>query len=143
MAMLPFCGYNMGDYFTHWLKIGQTPGAKMPKIYFVNWFRKDERGKFLWPGFGENSRVLKWIFERCNGKAQAVETPIGWLPRPEDLDTRGLDVPPASLAKLLSVDVPGWLAEIPLINTFFDEFGDHLPSELRDQVSKLEKRLKS
>src|SRR5262249_59075328 len=81
MAMLPFCGYNMGDYFAHWLKMGQTPGAKMPKIYFVNWFRKDERGKFLWPGFGENSRVLKWIFERCNGTGHAADTPIRRLPR--------------------------------------------------------------
>src|SRR6185436_11540402 len=143
MAMLPFCGYNMGDYFAHWFKMGEKANAKLPKIFSVNWFRQDENGKFVWPGYGENSRVLKWIFERCNGSANAVETPIGRLPRPEDLDTRGLDIAPASLAKLLSVDVPGWLAEIPLINTFFDEFGDHLPSELRDQVSKLEKRLKA
>ena len=120
MAMLPFCGYNMGDYFAHWLKIGRASGAKMPKIYFVNWFRKDEKGKFLWPGYGENSRVLKWIFERCEGKAHAVDTPIGRLPRPEDLDTRGLDMPEASLAKLLSVDAAGWQSEIPLINNFFD-----------------------
>ena len=142
MAMLPFCGYNMGNYFAHWLKLGKTPGAKMPKIYFVNWFRKDERGKFLWPGYGENSRVLKWIFERCNGTADAVETPIGRVPRPEDLDTRGLDIAPAALAKLLSVDVPGWLAEIPLINNFFEEIGEHLPNELREEVSRLEQRLK-
>src|SRR4029078_6118737 len=142
MAMLPFCGYNMGDYFAHWLRVASKKGDKMPKIFFVNWFRKDERGKFLWPGFGDNSRVLKWIFERCNGTAHAVDTPIGRLPRPEDLDIRGLDLPPTSLAKLLAVDVPGWLAEVPLINTFFDEFGDRLPAELRDQASKLEKRLK-
>jgi phosphoenolpyruvate carboxykinase (GTP) len=142
MAMLPFCGYNMGDYFAHWLKVGNTPGAKMPRIFFVNWFRKDERGKFLWPGYGENSRVLKWIFERCNGKATAVDTPIGRLPRPEDLDTRGLDIAPAALAKLLSVDVPGWLAEVPLINNFFDEIGEHLPPELREEAIRLEQRLK-
>jgi phosphoenolpyruvate carboxykinase (GTP) len=143
MAMLPFCGYNMGDYFAHWLKIGRTPGAKLPKIYFVNWFRKDEKGKFLWPGYGENSRVLKWIFERSSGTAKAIHTPIGRLPRPEDLDTRGLDIPPANLSKLLNVDVPGWLAEVPLINNFFDEFGRHLPEELREQAAQLEKRLKS
>jgi phosphoenolpyruvate carboxykinase (GTP) len=142
MAMLPFCGYNMGDYFAHWLRVGKTPGAKMPKIFFVNWFRKDDKGKFLWPGYGENSRVLKWIFERCNGTAKAVDTPIGRLPLAEDLDTRGLDMPPGSLAKLLAVDVPGWLAEVPLINNFFDEFGDRLPQELRRQVIELEKRLK-
>jgi phosphoenolpyruvate carboxykinase (GTP) len=142
MAMLPFCGYNMGDYFDHWLKIGGTPGAKMPKIYFVNWFRKDEKGKFLWPGFGENSRVLKWIFERCNGTATAVDTPIGRLPRLEDIDTTGLDLPAANLAKLLSVDIPGWLAEVPSINSFFDEIGDHLPQELRRQAAHLERRLK-
>ncbi|HLH31238.1 MAG TPA: phosphoenolpyruvate carboxykinase (GTP) [Terriglobia bacterium] len=142
MAMLPFCGYNMGDYFAHWLSVGRTAGAKMPKIYFVNWFRKDERGKFLWPGYGENSRVLKWIFERCNGTAGAVDTPIGRLPRPEDLDTKGLELPPGALAKLLNVDVPGWLAEIPLINNFFEEMGEHLPAEMREEVSALEQRLK-
>jgi phosphoenolpyruvate carboxykinase (GTP) len=143
MAMLPFCGYNMGDYFAHWLRVGKTAGAKMPKIYFVNWFRKDEKGKFLWPGYGENSRVLKWIFERCNGTANAIDTPIGRLPSAEDLDTTELDMPPSNLAKLLNVDVAGWLAEIPLINSFFDEFGDRLPEELRGQVAQLEKRLKS
>src|SRR6266571_1463868 len=142
MAMLPFCGYNMGDYFAHWLKVGATPGAKMPKIYFVNWFRKDEKGKFLWPGYGDNSRVLKWIFERCNGTANAVDTPIGRLPRPEDIDTRGLDIAPAALGKLLSVDIPGWLAEVPSINTFFDELGEHLPAQLRTEVAQLELRLK-
>jgi phosphoenolpyruvate carboxykinase (GTP) len=142
MAMLPFCGYNMGDYFAHWLRIGRTSGAKMPKIYCVNWFRKDEKGKFLWPGYGENSRVLKWIFERCDGTAGAVDTPIGRLPRPVDIDTRGLGIPEASVSRLLSVDTAGWLAEIPQINSFFDEFGDRLPFELRDQVAQLERRLK-
>jgi phosphoenolpyruvate carboxykinase (GTP) len=142
MAMLPFCGYNMGDYFGHWLKIGATPGAKLPKIYFVNWFRKDDKGKFLWPGYGENSRVLKWIFERCNGTADAVDTPIGRLPSPDDLDLRGLDISAANLSKLLSVDTAGWLAEIPLINKFFEEFEDRLPEALKDEVSRLEQRLK-
>jgi phosphoenolpyruvate carboxykinase (GTP) len=142
MAMLPFCGYNMGDYFSHWLKIGATPGAKLPKVFFVNWFRKDERGNFLWPGYGENSRVLKWVFERCDGSAKAVETPIGRLPRPEDLDTQGLDISPASLSKLVSVDIEGWLAEIALITQYFDKFGDRLPKELRDEVARLEQRLR-
>jgi phosphoenolpyruvate carboxykinase (GTP) len=142
MAMLPFCGYNMGDYFAHWLKLGATPGAKMPKIYFVNWFRKDEKGKFMWPGYGDNSRVLKWIFERCNGTGSAVDTPIGRLPRPEDLDTRGLDIPAASLTKLLSVDMQGWLAEVPSINTFFEEFGERFPAALKEEVIRLEKRLR-
>ena len=142
MAMLPFCGYNMGNYFAHWLKVGAKPGAKMPKIFFVNWFRKDEKGKFLWPGYGENSRVLKWIFERCNGTAKAVDTPVGRLPGPEDLDVHGLDMAPANLAKLLSVDREGWLAELPLINQFFDTFGDRLPRALKDEVARLEERLK-
>jgi phosphoenolpyruvate carboxykinase (GTP) len=143
MAMLPFCGYNMGSYFSHWLQVGATPGAKMPKIFFVNWFRKDEKGKFLWPGYGENSRVLKWIFERCNGTGGAIDTAIGRLPRPEDLDVQGLDIPAANLSRLLSVDVEGWLAETPLINQFFDEFGERLPKALKDEVNRLEQRLKS
>ena len=142
MAMLPFCGYDMGSYFGHWLKIGATPGAKMPKIFLVNWFRKDEKGKFLWPGYGENSRVLKWIFERCNGTANAVDTPVGRLPRPEDLDVKGLDLPPTNLTKLLNVDVEGWLSEIPLIHQFFVQFGQRLPEALRDEVNRLEQRLK-
>jgi len=108
MAMLPFCGYHMGDYFAHWLKIGaQFEPSKLPKIYYVNWFRQDENGKFLWPGYGENSRVLKWIFERCDGKAHAVDTPIGRLPTPADLDTHGLNILAADIAKLLSVDIEG------------------------------------
>src|SRR5207244_2473226 len=115
--------------------------AKMPKIFFVNWFRKDEKGKFLWPGYGENSRVLKWIFERCDGTAKAVDTPIGRLPRPEDLDIQGLDIPAANLAKLLSVDVDGWLAEVPLINQFFDEFGDRLPKAMKKEVTRIEIRM--
>ena len=142
MAMLPFCGYNMGDYFGHWLKIGATPGAKLPKIFFVNWFRKDEKGGFLWPGYGENSRVLKWVFERCNGTATAVDTPIGRLPRAEDLDTQGLDITAANLSKLLNVDREGWLGEIPLINEYFDKFGARMPKALKDEVARLEERLK-
>ena len=121
---------------------GEKGGDKMPKIFYVNWFRQDENGKFMWPGYGENSRVLKWVFERCDGTAKAVETPIGLLPRPEDLDTQGLDIPPASLSKLLSVDIEGWLAEIPLITQYFDKFGDRLPKQMKEEVAHLEQRLK-
>jgi phosphoenolpyruvate carboxykinase (GTP) len=143
MAMLPFCGYNMGDYFGHYLRVGKRPGAKLPKIYYVNWFRQDENGKFLWPGYGENSRVLKWIFERCDGKANAVVTPIGNLPTPNDLDMRGLDISADALAKLLAVDVDGWLAEVPLIREHFAKFGSHLPEGMKQEVDELEKRLKA
>jgi phosphoenolpyruvate carboxykinase (GTP) len=142
MAMLPFCGYNMGDYFGHYLKVGAKQGAKLPKIYYVNWFRTDENGKFLWPGYGENSRVLKWIFDRCEGTAGAVETPIGFLPEPKDLDVKGLDIKPADLANLLAVDVNGWLAELPLVRNHFDQFGSHLPKGLTEEVDNLEARLK-
>jgi phosphoenolpyruvate carboxykinase (GTP) len=143
MAMLPFCGYHMGDYFAHYLKIGDKPGAKLPKIYHVNWFRTGDNGKFLWPGYGENSRVLKWIFERCDGKVHAVDTPIGRLPESADLDTRGLDLPASNIAKLLGVDVEGWLAEIPLIREHFARFGKRLPEGLNREVDELEERLRT
>jgi phosphoenolpyruvate carboxykinase (GTP) len=142
MAMLPFCGYHMGDYFAHYLKIGARPGAKLPKIFYVNWFRAGDDGKFLWPGYGENSRVLKWIFERCDDKVHAVDTPIGMLPEAADLDTKGLDLSPADIAKLLDVDVTGWLAEIPLIRQYFAKFGNHLPAGLNREVDELEARLR-
>ena len=142
MAMLPFCGYNMGDYFGHYLTMGQTPGARLPKIFYVNWFRLDENGKFLWPGYGENSRVLKWIFERCDGKVHAIETPIGRLPEPADLDTRGLNVTAENVAKLLSVDVDGWIEEVPRIREHFAKFGPHLPEGMKQEVDDLEERLK-
>ncbi len=141
MAMLPFCGYNMGDYFEHFLKMGKRPGAKLPKIFYVNWFRTDENGKFLWPGYGENSRVLKWIFERCDGKVHAVDTAIGRLPEPADLDTKGLDLPAEKIAKLLSVDLEGWHTEIPLIREHFARFGSHLPHGLTQELGELEDRL--
>jgi phosphoenolpyruvate carboxykinase (GTP) len=143
MAMLPFCGYDMGDYFSHWLKIGARSGANLPKIFYVNWFRRDEDGKFLWPGYGENSRVLKWIFERCDGKIQAKDTPIGRMPDPKDLDVDGLDMPVAKVAQLLSVDTAGWLAEVPLIKAHFAKFGARLPKGLHEEVAKLEARLKT
>ena len=143
MAMLPFCGYNMGDYFAHYLRIGERQGAELPRIYYVNWFRTDEDGKFLWPGYGENSRVLKWIFERCEGKAHAVETPIGRLPRSADLDVGGLDISSSNLTTLLSIDVDGWLAEIPLIREHFAQFGTHLPRALEQELDELEDRLRT
>jgi phosphoenolpyruvate carboxykinase (GTP) len=144
MAMLPFCGYHMGDYFAHWLKIGEmSSAAKLPRIFYVNWFRQDENCRYLWPGYGENSRVLKWIFERCDGKVHAVDTPIGRLPAPADLDTRGLDLPAANLAKLLGVDLPGWLDEIPRIREHFAKFGDRLPKGIQHEVDALERRLRA
>jgi phosphoenolpyruvate carboxykinase (GTP) len=141
MAMLPFCGYNMGDYFAHWLKIGEKAGAKLPKIFYVNWFRKSTEGKFLWPGFAENSRVLKWIFERCDGTADAVDTPLGKMPTEDALDTDGLNVDDSAMKELLKVDIEGWKAEIPLIKEHFATFGDKLPKGLKDELSELEKRL--
>ncbi len=142
MAMLPFCGYHMGDYFAHWLKIGEK-SPKLPKIFYVNWFRQDENGKFLWPGYGENSRVLKWIFERCDNKVHAVDTPIGRLPAPTDLDTKGLDLPADKVAKLLHVDLQGWTEEVPRIKEHFAKFGDRLPKGLHEEVAALEQRLKA
>jgi phosphoenolpyruvate carboxykinase (GTP) len=141
MAMLPFCGYNMGDYFGHWLKMGTLAEAsKLPKLFYVNWFRQ-EKGKFLWPGYGENSRVLKWIFERCDGKVHAKETPIGRMPEVADLDTSGLNMSPADVEELLSVDIEGWLAEVPLIKEHLALFGRHLPEGLNAEVKALEGRL--
>jgi phosphoenolpyruvate carboxykinase (GTP) len=143
MAMLPFCGYHMGDYFNHWLRMGErASAARLPKIFYVNWFRQDTDGKYLWPGYGENSRVLKWIFERCDGKVHAQDSPIGRLPEPADLDTQGLDLPAEKLAKLLSVDIDGWLEEVPRIREHFAKFGDRLPHQMQDNVEALEQRLK-
>jgi phosphoenolpyruvate carboxykinase (GTP) len=141
-AMLPFCGYNMGDYFAHWIKIGEM-GAEgaLPRIYYVNWFRKDASGRFLWPGFGENSRVLKWIVERLNGEAEAVETPIGMLPAEGALDVEGLDLSEADLATLMSVDREVWKEEAALIPEHFQMFGAHLPEELWDEYHSLVNRL--
>ena len=141
MAMLPFCGYHMGDYFAHWLNIGKRSGAKLPKMFYVNWFRTDQDGKFLCPGYGENSRVMKWIFERGDNRVHAVETPIGRLPAREDLDISGLDISAASLEKLLSVDVDGWLQEVPRIREHFARFGERLPEGLSREADDLEKRL--
>ncbi|TML86629.1 MAG: phosphoenolpyruvate carboxykinase (GTP) [Actinobacteria bacterium] len=141
-AMLPFCGYNMADYFAHWLKIGRASDpAKLPKIFYVNWFRKDDDGHFLWPGFGENSRVLEWVFERASGRGDADETPIGWVPAKGAIDTDGLDVPADDLVELLRVDAGEWADELPDIVAFYETFGDRVPAELRDELQKLEARL--
>ena len=141
MAMLPFCGYHMGDYFAHWLKMGEKGGAKMPKIFYVNWFRKDGNGKFLWPGYAENSRVLKWIFERCDNKAGAKETPIGKVPADDAIDVKGLGLAEASLKELLKVDAEDWKSELPLIKEHYATFGEKLPQGLKDELASLEKRL--
>ena len=141
-AMLPFCGYNMGDYFKHWLEIGEaTDASNLPKLFWVNWFRKGDDGSFLWPGFGENSRVLKWIVERLEGTAGANETAIGHVPSAADLDLAGLDIDDATMTTLLSVNNDAWRAEIPQIEAHLDTFGAELPSELRDELRELEKRL--
>jgi phosphoenolpyruvate carboxykinase (GTP) len=140
-AMLPFCGYHMGDYFGHWLKVGAREGAKLPRVYYVNWFRKDDDGSFLWPGFGENSRVLAWIFRRCAGEAEASETPIGMVPAADALDTEGLDVSAEDLAELLRVDAEEWKLELPAIHQHFARFGGRLPEQLHEQLADLERRL--
>ncbi len=141
-AMLPFCGYHMGDYFGHWLAVGaKVDAAKLPKIYYVNWFRKGADGKFLWPGYGENSRVLKWVFERVTGTGKAVDTPIGRLPAPGALDLTGLGIPEAGLAEVLRVDVEGWTNELPLIKEHLAKFGAKLPQGVKDELAALEQRL--
>jgi phosphoenolpyruvate carboxykinase (GTP) len=141
MAMLPFCGYHMGDYFAHWLKVGATEGARMPRVFYVNWFRKDDEGNFLWPGFGENSRVLEWVFRRCEGSAEAKETPIGMVPAPGALNTEGLEISDEEVAELLAVDHAEWKVELPAIHQHFARFGAHLPDELHEQLADLEQRL--
>ena len=141
-AMLPFCGYHMGDYFAHWLSMpSRTDRAKLPKIFFVNWFRKDEQGKWLWPGYGENSRVLKWICERIEGTAKAVKTAIGNLPTPDALDMTRLDIGKRDIEMLLSVDVEGWKNEADDIAAYYAKFGDRLPAALRNELNELRARL--
>ncbi|MGH9275277.1 MAG: phosphoenolpyruvate carboxykinase (GTP), partial [Acidimicrobiales bacterium] len=140
-AMLPFTGYNVGDYFAHWLEIGQRKGAQLPKLFWVNWFRKGDDGKFLWPGYGENSRVLKWVVERVAGTGESVDTPIGRVPTPTALDTSGLDIDDATLGQLLSVDAQSWRAELPQIEDHYASVGDSLPAALTDELQELEKRL--
>ncbi len=141
-AMLPFCGYHMGDYFSHWLSIGEkTDASKLPKLFWVNWFRKGADGKFLWPGYGDNSRVLKWVVERVQGGGEAVDTAIGRVPTPGAIDTSGLDLAPGTVEELVSVDEQDWRDELPLIETHYEKFGDRLPQALKDELANLEKRL--
>jgi phosphoenolpyruvate carboxykinase (GTP) len=142
MAMLPFIGYHAGDYFQHWIDVGKEADAsKLPKIFYVNWFRRDDDGKFLWPGFGENSRVLKWVVERIEGRAAAIETPIGHTPTPASLDTDGLDLDEATLARVLEVDVEEWKAEVPLIQEWFEKIGEKTPTTLLTELDGLRARL--
>jgi phosphoenolpyruvate carboxykinase (GTP) len=142
MAMLPFCGYNYADYFAHWLGMEKaTDPDKLPRIFFVNWFRRDDDGRFLWPGFGENSRVLKWVFERVNGTADAIDTPIGKLPTKDALDLDGLEIDDADLDTILSVDIDGWKSAIPQIREHYARFGDKLPAVLNVEVDSLEAKL--
>jgi len=141
-AMLPFCGYNMGDYFQHWFEMGDKLGDKAPRIFYVNWFQKGEDGRFIWPGFGENSRVLKWMCERVDGKAGAKETPIGMMPEVKDLDLDGVDISADELEKLLSVDAQAWRTELDGVETFFQQFGDHYSERLKKQLDGLKERLK-
>ncbi|MFY9176079.1 MAG: phosphoenolpyruvate carboxykinase (GTP) [Caldicoprobacterales bacterium] len=143
-AMLPFCGYHMGDYLKHWLSMEEkTDSDKLPKIFYVNWFRKDKDGNWLWPGFGENSRVLKWIFERVSGKGKAVETPIGYMPTPDSIDTEGLDISEEAMEELLKVNKEEWLEEVASIREYYKIYGDKLPEELAKQLDALEERLRN
>jgi phosphoenolpyruvate carboxykinase (GTP) len=142
MAMLPFCGYNMAEYFGHWLKIGRQADAdKLPKVFLVNWFRKDDEGKFLWPGYGENSRVLQWVFRRCDGEGETVETPLGRLPAEGELNTDGLQIDEGALRQLVSVDDDALRGQLPQVEEFLAKFGDRLPDEIRSQFESLKTRL--
>ena len=144
MAMLPFCGYNMGDYFKHWIEMGEMLGDKAPKIFNVNWFRVDEDGHFIWPGFGDNLRVLEWILKRCDNEVDAVETAIGYVPKPEDINLEGLkDFDEEKLASILKVDNAKWAKEAAGVEEFYKKFGDKLPQELRDELNGLEERTKA
>ncbi len=141
MAMLPFCGYHMGDYFAHWLEMGEKLGDKAPKIFNVNWFRTDDDGNFLWPGYGDNARVLNWIVDRCEGKADAVETAIGYVPKPEDIDLTDLDMDIDTLKSILEVDKDVWTKEAAEIEEHYKKFGDRLPKELKEQLENLKSNL--
>ena len=141
MAMLPFCGYHMGDYFQHWLDMGKKLGDKAPKIFNVNWFRTDDEGHFIWPGFGDNMRVLMWILDRCEGKADAVETPIGFEPKPEDINIEGLDIDLDTIKGLLDVDKDLWKEDAAGIEEFYQKFGEKLPKELKAELETLKKNL--
>ena len=141
--MLPFAGYNMGDYFAHWLVMGKKI-PNPPKIFNVNWFRTDDNGNFIWPGFGDNMRVLLWILDRCEGKVDAVDSPIGYLPKPEDINIEGLeDVTIDTIKDLLTIDRDAWLADVEGIKAFYAKIGDHVPAVLYEELAKLEANLKA
>jgi len=140
MAMKPFCGYNFADYFSHWLSFDKD-GAKLPKIFHVNWFRKGDDGKFLWPGFGDNLRVLEWMIKRVDGEAGAVETPIGYLPSADDLNTNGITLGEEAKAKLFGFDESGWRAEFESIGEYLDEYGPRMPQALHDEQQRIAKSL--
>ncbi len=141
MAMLPFCGYHIGDYWQHWFNMGDKLGDKAPKIFYVNWFRKSPEGKWLWPGFGDNSRILKWMCERVEGKVGAVETPVGYVPNKNDLDVSGLKISEAEVAELLRIDVEGWKGEVPEIEEYLHTAGSRLPARMKTQLAELKKRI--
>ena len=142
MAMISFCGYNMGDYFNHWLEMGKLLGQNAPKIFNVNWFRKDKEGNIIWPGYGDNIRVLEWILKRCEGKVGAIESPIGYIPRSSDIRLNGTDLTPSDVKKLLYISKPQWRKEVRKIRKFYKMFGEALPEELKNQLEKLEENLK-
>ena len=141
MAMLPFCGYNIGEYFEHWLDIGEKLGDKAPQIFSVNWFRTDENKNFVWPGFGENFRVIEWILARCDEKISAKETPIGYVPNVDDISLKGLNIDKESLEKLLEVVIDLWKNEVSEIKEFYKKFGNDLPKKLVKELCKLEENL--
>jgi phosphoenolpyruvate carboxykinase (GTP) len=142
MAMLPFLGYNVGDYFQHWIDLGKNSDeSKLPKVFFVNWFRRGDKGEFLWPGFGENSRVLAWIVDRLEGRGDAQATPIGYVPTPESLDISGLNLPKSDLEALLNVDAGEWRAELPEITEWFEKFGEAMPAGLWAELDVLRHQL--
>ena len=141
MAMLPFCGYNMADYFAHWLKIGEREGAELPRVFYVNWFRKDDDGKFLWPGFGENSRVLEWVFRRCEGRPRRSRPRSACCPTEGAINTEGLEISAEAMAELLSVDAELVKAQLPQVQEHLAKFGDKLPAEMSAQLEALEERL--
>ncbi|MFN2301757.1 MAG: phosphoenolpyruvate carboxykinase domain-containing protein, partial [Gammaproteobacteria bacterium] len=142
MAMKPFCGYNFGDYWAHWLSFADR-SDKLPQIFHVNWFRQDDDGKFLWPGFGDNLRVLRWVLDRCAGRGDAVETPVGWLPAKGALDTSGLNIDASVMDELLSIDPAAWRDEVTAVREYLESFGDRLPDDLLDELQRVEKRLQS
>ena len=142
--MLPFCGYNMADYFSYWLSVGENNDEeKLPKIFYVNWFRKDKNGRWLWPGYGENCRVLKWIFERGDSADNAETSPVGFLPQKGAIDTSGLDISAATMEKLFEIDVAGWLDNVENLRDYYKEFGERMPEKLVDELDRLEERLKN